>query len=445
MNQMTGNNSKTKTNNIQSKNENEIKFKTNSPQIFHAYLSAALLNVLVLAYLPIYFFNVLNVNRTELAFAQLLSYSLLFIKPVLSVYMDKQDKHPSKLKIYSILGAMGMIFFFFISLLFTHLLLLFGILLGSFYAFMALMDVAIDKSIVSSGKNEKTASKNSLLLQLGGLIGSILTNLFFLIIIQNIQSLSSWNTFFLTSFLFTAPLILILFWFKPQAAFPRYNNDKQADDYNYTNNNYNNTKNTNKLNTNSFTAEFSTRDLFLMCLFIFILNAEELYQYPLEPWAIERLGPENAWMISVFYIIFILINAIFIIVASKLTHRIPWKLALYISIFFYAFLTIVAPWTTILTFFILIAIQQIFTSFIMIYYVLLMIQISERKVLKFQIMASFGILGRLVFTPIGTALTTVITTEWIITIAGILQLTCLLPLFFIGKTNAIQLIQNKKS
>jgi len=74
-----------------------------------------------------------------------------------------------------------------------------------------------------------------------------------------------------------------------------------------------------------------------------------------------------------------------------------------------------------------------------------MIQISERKVLKFQIMASFGILGRLVFTPIGTALTTVITTEWIITIAGILQLTCLLPLFFIGKTNAIQLIQNKKS
>ncbi|MHA1755949.1 MAG: hypothetical protein ACTSVV_04205, partial [Promethearchaeota archaeon] len=58
-------------------------------------------------------------------------------------------------------------------------------------------------------------------------------------------------------------------------------------------------------------------------------------------------------------------------------------------------------------------------------------------VLKFQIMASFGILGRLVFTPIGTALTTVITTEWIITIAGILQLTCLLPLLFIGKTNAI--------
>ncbi|MHA1799817.1 MAG: MFS transporter, partial [Candidatus Helarchaeota archaeon] len=370
------------------------------------------------------------------------SYSLLFIKPVLSVYMDKQDKHPSKLKIYSILGAIGMIFFLFISLLYAHLLLLFGLLLGLFYAFMALIDVAIDKSIVSSGKNEKTASKNSLLLQLGGLVGSILTNLFFLIIIQDIQSLSSWNAFFLTSFLFTAPLILILFWFQPQAVLSKYNDDNL---FSKNNNNYNNyNTNDNRFKSNTFTTEFTTRDFVLMCLFIFIINAEELYQYPLEPWAINRLGPENAWMISVFYIIFILINAIFIIIASKLTHRIPWKLALYISIFFYAFLTIVAPWTTILTFFILIAIQQIFTSFLMIYYVLLMIQISERKVLKFQIMASFGILGRLVFTPIGTALTTVMITEWIITIAGILQLISLLPLLFIGKTNTMQLIQNKK-
>jgi len=170
----------------------------------------------------------------------------------------------------------------------------------------------------------------------------------------------------------------------------------------------------------------------MMCIFVFLLNAEELYQYPLEPWAIDRLGPGNAWILSTFYIIFILINTIFVIIAAMLTKRLNGKKILNISIFMYCIITVIAPWQNILMFFILIAIQQVFASFLLIYYTALMISVSEKRVLAFQLIASAMIVAKLFFTPLGTYLTEIISTEWIITIAGIVQLFCLIPLAFIS-------------
>ena len=167
-----------------------------------------------------------------------------------------------------------------------------------------------------------------------------------------------------------------------------------------------------------------------MCVFLFFLYAEELYQYPLEPWAIDRLGPENAWLLSVFYIIFIIINTVFVLLVLKIGKNFNRMRALIISIAAYCLLTIIAPWLDILLFFTLIAIQQIFAAFLLIYYTALMIQVSHRRVLMFQLLASVILISRIIFTPLGTALTAMISTEWIITIAGIIQSLCILPLLF---------------
>jgi len=60
-----------------------------------------------------------------------------------------------------------------------------------------------------------------------------------------------------------------------------------------------------------------------------------------------------------------------------------------------------------------------------------MINLSEKQVLIFQVMASFTILAKVIFIPLGTALSANIATEIIIMIAGILITISAVPVYFI--------------
>ena len=65
-----------------------------------------------------------------------------------------------------------------------------------------------------------------------------------------------------------------------------------------------------------------------------------------------------------------------------------------------------------------------------------MIDISEKKVVIFQVMASFVILAKVIFIPIGTTLSVGITTELIIMIAGLFTAFSIVPLYFIEYENS---------
>jgi hypothetical protein len=82
-------------------------------------------------------------------------------------------------------------------------------------------------------------------------------------------------------------------------------------------------------------------------------------------------------------------------------------------------------------FFILFGIMQIFSGIIVINLVSLMIHYSHKKVVYFQIIAIFAILASIIFIPLGTFLSTIIETELIIVIAGILKLLSIIPIFFL--------------
>lgn len=61
----------------------------------------------------------------------------------------------------------------------------------------------------------------------------------------------------------------------------------------------------------------------------------------------------------------------------------------------------------------------------------IIIEESHYKVSRFQAMACFAILASVVLTPLGIYLTTLIITEFIIVVAGIMNLLAIIPSYYI--------------
>ena len=90
--------------------------KKNYLIFFYIYFCAQLIFIIVNAFLPIYFFNILNVNRTELAFIQIFAYSALFLKPLVALYFDKNKSTRKLLIIISSFGVLVSLILLFYSL-----------------------------------------------------------------------------------------------------------------------------------------------------------------------------------------------------------------------------------------------------------------------------------------------------------------------------------------
>jgi len=107
---------------------------------FYSYFAVQLIFIYINIFLPVYFFNVLNVNRTELAVVQIFAYLVLFIKPVIAIYFDKKNIKKKFIIILSSIGTIVSFFFFIISL---NFLLIFGIFLGINFNCTSMLDNGI--------------------------------------------------------------------------------------------------------------------------------------------------------------------------------------------------------------------------------------------------------------------------------------------------------------
>ncbi len=386
-------------------NELSVKpiLKRNYIVYFYGYFAGSVIGTIVHVFLPIYFFNVLNVDRMELAFVQIFSYSALFVKLLVSMYFDRNI---SKAWLFMILSSFGLFGSFVLLLMSVNILAIFGLFLGIYFVFSSILDVAIDKYIVAQSPTIKIKQKNALYLNLGALSGAILPNLVSLFLLTDVFSIDSWSQFFFIGILSIAPLLGIIFMFKAEELEPKKEtlpNEK---------------------------TKFS-KHILLMCLFLFLCYADSLYQYPLEPWALNKLGAENIGLFSLFMIVFIIVNALGFVIAGTISHKFDRKKVLIASTLIDGVLITVAPFTDIIVFFILISIVYIFSGFIVINMISLMIEFSKSSVLYYQVMSLSITLSSVVFVPFGTFLSAIIPTEIIIAIAGILIILSIVPLFFI--------------
>ncbi|TFG13558.1 MAG: hypothetical protein EU535_04795 [Promethearchaeota archaeon] len=386
-------------------------YKRNYVIYYYGYFVANLILIYVNVFLPVFFFNILNVNRAELATIQIFSYSGLFLRPIIGFYVEKPFLRLNRKKIL-IFSAIGTLISFTIFLINITVLTLFGIFLFITFACSSIMGVSIDKYIIELSNIEEIKNKNILCIQLGMLTGSIFPNIIFIIVYSDIYSLSFWNLFFLAGILSTLPLFFIVFLIKVDNEFNERSEELEV-------------------------QPTSRKLLFIMIIFSFLIYADKLYEYPLEPWILSKYG-ENFFLIFAFYlIILIILNAISILLAGLFSHKFDKVKVLIFSTLFMGIFLIIAPFVGLIGFIICFIIIQMFAGFVVINMTSLMIDISKKNVMIFQILIAFTILARVIFVPLGTYLSIIISTEFIILISGLLIILSVIPLFFI-KTNDIE-------
>lgn len=382
-------------------------YKRNYFIYFYTYFAVQLIFIYINVFLPVYFFNVLKVNRTELAVVQIFAYLTLLVKPFLAVYFDKKLLN---IKLIIILSSLGTFFSFFFFLINLNLLIIFGIFLGINLTCTSILDVAIDKIIVNFSPDEKIRDQNALYHQLGAILGAILPNLIFYIIFTDLYSIPTWNLFFLIGTFTIIPLIFLGFLLTSKIEIS-YNNDK------------------------SNQKEINLKKIGLMCIIVFLFYSEKIYEYPLEPWILKKYGEEYLSLFILFLIIIIIINAIGLIIAGFISNKCDRIKILIISSFFYGILLIIAPFMNMITFFVLFGIIQVASGFLLINVLALMMKYSKRKVVYFQIMSTFAILANIIFIPLGTYLSAFIPTEIIIVYAGIMKILIIIPALFMMDKN----------
>ena len=378
-------------------------FKRNYIVYFYAYFAAQVIFIYVNVYLPVYFFRVLDINRTELAFVQIFAYSALFIKPVISIYFDKER---STRKLLIIISSFGVVISYILFIFNLNLLIVFGIFLGLNFMCISVIDVAIDKFIVEFSPDEKTKDKNAALTQLGAIIGAIFPNIVAFLIFTDIYSMSIWNQFFLIGTLAILPLLFIGFIIKENS----YELEESQE---------------------SYEDEIDLKSILLLCIILFLFYGERIYEYPFEPWVLEKFGAENLSLFLLLLLLLIILNALGVFLAGMLSNKFDRKKILFIASLLYGILLIIAPFTELIIFFILLGIMQICAGFIMVNIINLMIDVSQKKVLYYQIMAAFAFLANVIFIPLGTYLSGYVATELIIVIAGVLKLVSLIPIYFL--------------
>ena len=378
---------------------------------FGVYFMTQLMYIYINAYLPIYFTYASGIYLPKLGIILFISFLFLFTKPLLSIYFDwtskkegKQNKFLNK-KIFLILGAAGALISFIILLLSVELLFIFMLILGTNLAFISLMDVSIDKIILKNSNDEISKNKNAFYLQFGAIIGAIVPNIYYFFLVDRTIA-SSWTIFFMagiTTLIVTFPVILIL-----------KENDIKTETHDQI---------------NISNVPTNIKNVMLMSIFIFLTFGTYIYDWILEPWAVGKLGSDSIF--ALVMTIFIIFDVIGLILAVKYIQKYNKKRILMISALGSGVLTAFAPFLGIFVFVFLIIIVQIIAGFYNITYTFLMFEISQKKVLIFQIMSVFTILAKLLLSPLGLILSEYILVEIIIMIAGILQIFSVLPLIFI--------------
>ena len=184
---------------------------------FFTYFSISIANIYVVTFIPFYFLEVINVNRSSLAFIRLLI-SVPLLLPIFTGFLyDRYITNVKRLNlIFSIFFTVSFLIFivdpqnlsFFGAFYVVNLISQFMIRGGMTKIFMALT-ITNKPHYTESIREFRIQVKNNflLILNIGSIFGSTLTAIAS-ICISNLREQSDWNMFFLCGFLFSLPIFI---------------------------------------------------------------------------------------------------------------------------------------------------------------------------------------------------------------------------------------------
>ncbi|MFX1241697.1 MAG: MFS transporter [Promethearchaeota archaeon] len=388
----------------------KIKNRKNNYVVFSlVYFIISLIQIYVLVYIPLFHFDVLNVDRSSLSLIQSLSYLVLFSFPALGLFFDKFSRYKNKIIIFfSFVLSLSFLMF----IMYNQFLLSFSIFLVLFLISTAVIRTGMSKLLLEAP--DKKSEKNLIILiNSCSSIGILLSSFLFKFCVKEIDSLDFWNVFFIVGWLITSPLLVIfVFMRKTALREPCQESFKET------------------FKEQDHLKFFSILMISLIFLAYFFLWSDRLIAYPFSSYVLSRFGEGGFTLYSDFYVIFTLFNILGFYIAKRLLNRINFNedptINQYKKFFqIVIFLTLIYVLSLILLLFsdiiILLATYSLIYllgGLFVVLYTTIFLQISrtgKNENLRYWIMLLSSNLASITFLPLGTFLSQYISMEILIT------------------------------
>lgn len=415
----------------QDKSIHAIKFNLNYIGLFSFYFSLSVLSLILVVYLPVYLLNVLNVNRSNLAYIQIGIFSVMFLAPGIGFLFDKFIKRK---RIIIAFFSFCFILSFFILVFSGNILPIFGLFFALVLISQETIKVAVSKYVIDLSKNESLKDNNLVIINISANVGSLLPSIIFLLTIQNLYKISHWNLFFLIGVICTFPIILLPILLKDEKNEWQLERGLSLE--------INNIKNSNR--------KTISQIIFLFLSYTLIWS-DKIYQYPFSSWIILKFGEDGFKFYSLCYFFFILLNSFGWLIGKWISKRnnekIPSrsgkehyftirnkKKVILSTVIVYIMLTFLMAFSDFYILIVSYGIIQIVAGIMILNYISLMMTITKNfkyKTCAYQVLTLAYALSSVVFIPLGTYYSAFISTELLIIFVGFLSLLALIPLIFI--------------
>ena len=363
-------------------------------------------------YIPLFYYEILAVNRNNLAFIQFFGYLSLIITPLIAYIFDAHIESERNHKIFVFLCSILLCSCFSIFLINKNILLLYGIFLGVYFLSRMFIRTVMSKIFLTLSA-ESPKIKHHMILIVNGARGVsfLLLSLFFDFIIKNIYSLPQWELFFMIGWMLTLPLLSIVLFLRNNTIF----SDLIS-------------KYSNKNIESKSIKKKSQKRVFCFAIFLFIAfflaSSDLIFLSLVSSWVLTRYNESSLRIfLSLYYIItiFALLGYYF---GSRIAKRINNIFLLFIFCCFYLFFLVLLPFSN-FPMFLVIQCGLAFTAYTANYmYVSIAQTISVNtryKTFVYQILLMCQSIANIIFTPIGTSLSAFISVEILISLSSILM------------------------
>ena len=362
-------------------------------------------------YIPLYYYEILDVNRNDLAFIQFFGYLSLIITPIFAYILDAYIKSERIHKIFVFLCVILLCSCFSIFLINKSILLLYGIFLGVYFLSRMVIRTIMSKIfLVYSVESPKI--KHHIILIVNGATGVsfLVVSLVFDFILKNIYSLPQWELFFIIGWLLTLPLIFMILLLKKQTLF-REQEVKNSNDEILA-------EKTKKKPQKGFI-------LFVIFLYIsfFLASSDLIFLSLVSSWVFTKFSEFSLRFFFNFYYVITICSLLGYYFASKIAKKISNMLLLFVFCCFYLLFLVLLPFSNFPVFLVL-QCGLAFAGYLANYmYVSIAQTISVNtryRTFVFQLLLMSQSIANIVFTPIGSSLSAFVSVEMLIFFSSIL-------------------------
>jgi hypothetical protein len=361
-------------------------------------------------YIPLFYYEILDVNRNNLAFIQFFGYLSMIITPLIAYIFDAHVESERNHKIFVYLCVILLCSCFSIFLINKNILLLYGIFLGVYFLSRMFIRTIMSKIFLTLSV-ESPKIKHHMILIVNGARGVsfLLISLFFDLVIKNIYSLLQWELFFMIGWMLTLPLLSIVLFLRNNTIFSVLDS-----------------KNINKDIENKILKKKSQKRTIWFVIFLyiafFLASSDLIFLSLVSSWVLTRY---SEFSLRIFFSLYYVIS-IFALLGYYAASRIAKKLnnifLLFIFCCFYLFWLVFLPFSN-FSMFLVIQCGLAFSGYganYMYVSIAQTISVNTRyKTFVYQIILTCQSIANIVFVPIGTSLSVFMSVEMLIFVSSI--------------------------